>query len=241
MSGEQVRGAALELRGLSASYGAIEVVHGVDLVVNPGEVYALIGPIGAGKSTLMKVASGCMAPSAGELRVAGQLQRRPRPDRLAKLGLRAIPEGRAIFPNLTVRDNLKMWSYLAEGGLAEVEALSYARFPRLAERRGQVAGTLSGGEQQMLAISRALVGHPRILLLDELSMGLAPKVVAELYEAVAELAASGMTVLVVEQFAATALGLADRAGVMQRGRLVFEGSPAQAAERWASGGLGASR
>lgn len=238
MSGDRVRGAALELRGVSASYGAIEVVHGVDLVVDPGEVYALIGPIGAGKSTLMKVASGCHAAWTGELRVAGQLQRRPRPDRLARLGLRAIPEGRAIFPNLTVRENLMMWSYLADGGLEEVEQLAYGRFPRLAERRGQLAGTLSGGEQQMLAISRALVGSPRILLLDELSMGLAPKVVADLYEAVAELAASGMTVVVVEQFAATALALADRAGILQRGRISFEGRSDEVAARWNGGDRG---
>lgn len=233
----QVQGAALELRGVSAAYGAIEVIHGVDLVVEAGEVYALVGPIGAGKSTLMKVASGCHPLAAGELRVAGQLQRRTRPDRLAKLGLRAIPEGRAIFPNLSVRDNLKIFSFLAEGGLTEVEEIAYGRFPRLGERRMQQAGTLSGGEQQMLAISRALVGHPRILLLDELSMGLAPKVVAELYEAVAELAASGMTVVIVEQFASTALALASRAGLMQRGRINFDGSPEEVAQRWQAQGL----
>jgi branched-chain amino acid transport system ATP-binding protein len=146
------------------------------------------------------------------------------------MGVCSVPEGRGVFPNLTVAENVRMWTY--RGGLsrAEVEETVYQRFPRLAERRRQLAGTLSGGEQQMLAMSRALSTHPKLLLLDEISMGLAPVIVAQLYELVAQVAAEGFAILVVEQFAPMALSVARRAAVMSQGRVELEGSPAEVAE-----------
>jgi len=151
------------------------------------------------------------------------------PDRLARAGVIAIPEGRGVFPNLSVRDNLRMWTYRGVT-TAEVEEHAYEQFPRLKERRRQLAGTLSGGEQQMLAISRALAGNTKVLLLDEISMGLAPIVVAQLYELVEALAARGITVILVEQFAETALGVASRAAIMLHGRISHEGTPAEMAD-----------
>jgi branched-chain amino acid transport system ATP-binding protein len=202
----------------------------VDLVVPPGSVFALLGPNGAGKSTLLKVISGRMRATAGEVRIGEQPVGRTPPDKLVKSGLCAIPEGRGVFPNLTVRENLRIWTY--RGGLSakSVEEKTYAAFPRLKERRRQMAGTLSGGEQQMLAISRALVTEPKVLLLDELSMGLAPLIVAELYELVGELARQGMTILLVEQFVTTALAVATRAAIMVHGRIQQEGTPQEMAD-----------
>jgi branched-chain amino acid transport system ATP-binding protein len=152
------------------------------------------------------------------------------PEALARAGVIAIPEGRGVFPNLTVRDNLRMWTYRGGLGTAEVEARAFDQFPRLKDRRKQLAGTLSGGEQQMLAISRALAGDTRVLLLDEISMGLAPIVVAHLYELVGAIAAGGVTVVVVEQFAETALGVADRAAIVLHGKVTHEGTPAEMAD-----------
>ena len=225
--------AALELRDVRAAYGRIEVVHGVDLSVEPGAVFALLGPNGAGKSTLLKVASGRLAPTGGAVLVDGRDVTRAGAVRLARRGLCTIPEGRAIFPNLTVGENLLMYTYRARSLRArDLEQKAYERFPVLGERRKQLAGTLSGGEQQMLAIARALCTDPRILLLDEMSMGLAPIVVARLYEAVAELVArEHLAVLVVEQFAETALTVADRAAIMVNGRIEHTGSPAEVAEQ----------
>jgi branched-chain amino acid transport system ATP-binding protein len=216
--------------GVRAAYGRIEVLHGVDLQVPPGSVFALLGPNGAGKSTLLKVVNGRLRPTAGSVTVDWVTPTSWKPDVLARAGVVAIPEGRGVFPNLTVRDNLRMWTY--RGGLttAEVEARAYEQFPRLKERRKQLAGTLSGGEQQMLAISRALAGETKVLLLDELSMGLAPIVVGHLYELVASIAEGGVTVLVVEQFAETALGVANRAAIMLHGRVAHEGTPAEMAD-----------
>ena len=151
------------------------------------------------------------------------------PDLLAHAGVIAIPEGRGVFPNLSVRDNLRMWTYRGGISTAEVEARAYEQFPRLKERRRQMAGTLSGGEQQMLAISRALAGETKVLLLDEISMGLAPIIVAELYELVAGIARTGVTVVLVEQFAETALGIADGAAIMLHGRIAHEGTPQEMA------------
>jgi branched-chain amino acid transport system ATP-binding protein len=219
-------GVGMSLTDVRAAYGRIEVLHGVDLQIPPGSVFALLGPNGAGKSTLLKVVNGRMRPTSGTVAIDWVTPSSWTPDVLARAGVIAIPEGRGVFPNLTVRDNLRMWTY--RGGLttAEVEE----QFPRLKERRKQLAGTLSGGEQQMLAISRALAGETKVLLLDEISMGLAPIIVAHLYELVAAIAASGVTVVVVEQFAETALGVADRAAIMLHGRVAHEGTPEEMAD-----------
>jgi branched-chain amino acid transport system ATP-binding protein len=220
----------IEVRGVRAAYGRIEVLHGVELVVPPASVFALLGPNGAGKSTLLKVISGRMRPTSGAVLVGERPVGKRPPEKLARAGLCAIPEGRGVFPNLTVRENLAIWTY--RGGLSakDVEEKTYATFPRLKERRRQMAGTLSGGEQQMLAISRALVTEPEVLLLDELSMGLAPLIVTELYELVAALAGQGMTVLMVEQFVTTALSVATRAAIMVHGRIQQEGTPREMAD-----------
>jgi branched-chain amino acid transport system ATP-binding protein len=220
---------ALELKGVSAAYERVEVLHHVNLVVPSGKVFALLGPNGAGKSTTLRVASGRLRPTRGEVCIAGSNVTGTSPERLARKGVCSIPEGRGIFPNLTVGENLRMWTF--RGGLrrAEVEEVAYQRFPRLKERRRQTAGTLSGGEQQMLAMSRALSTNPTLLLLDEISMGLAPMIVAELYELVAQIAAEGFSILLVEQFAETALRVSDRAAVMAQGRIEVEGTPEEVA------------
>ena len=223
-------GVGLTIENVRAAYGRIEVLHGVDLTVAAGSVFALLGPNGAGKSTLLKVVGGRLRATAGTVVFDGMTASRRTPDVLARSGVIAIPEGRGVFPNLTVRDNLRMWTYCGGVSSAEVEARAYEQFPRLKERRKQLAGTLSGGEQQMLAISRALAGETRVLLLDEISMGLAPIVVGHLYELVAAVAAGGVTVVVVEQFAETALGVADRAAIMLHGRIAHEGTPQEMAD-----------
>ncbi len=216
----------LELRGLRAAYGRIEVLHGVDLTIPAGSVFALLGPNGAGKTTTISVCSGLMAPTGGGFYLAGRLMNGAAPDQLARAGVCTIPEGRGVFPNLTVRENLQMMSFTG-AAMADIEDAAYSRFPRLKERRSQLAGTMSGGEQQMLAIARAMVSNPAVLLLDELSMGLAPMVVEELYGVVAQIAASGVSILVVEQFARTVLGVADRAAIMLHGTVAKVGHPSE--------------
>ncbi len=220
---------ALELRGIRAGYGRINVLQDLDLVVPAGSLMALLGPNGAGKTTTLAVASGKVRPTAGCLHVAGRHVNGASPAALTRAGVCRIPEGRGIFPNLTVAENLTLVTYAADVSFAEVTAQTYGRFPKLGQRRGQVAGTMSGGEQQMLAMARALVTRPGLLLLDEISMGLAPLIVAELYELVAALAAEGVSVLLVEQFARTALAVADYAALMVGGRIVRVGEPADVA------------
>jgi len=216
----------LELVGIRAAYVGIEVLHGVDLALPAGSVLALLGANGAGKSTVVKVCAGLVRPTAGEVRVAGHPVTGASCHDLARIGVCTIPEGRGVFANLTVRENLWMATQArGVGSLADVEEAAYTRFPRLGERRTQLAGTLSGGEQQMLAMSRALVTHPAVLLLDELSMGLAPIVVQRLYEIVAQVAREGISILVVEQFAQAVLGIADRAAIMVNGEIAHEGTP----------------
>jgi branched-chain amino acid transport system ATP-binding protein len=222
--------AALELRDVVAGYGRIEVLHGVSLAVPVGSVFALLGPNGAGKSTTLQICSGKIRPTRGCVHVAGAHVNGAAPEALSRAGVCRIPEGRGIFPNLTVAENLRMWTYASPLSLRDVQEKAYARFPRLGERRSQLAGTMSGGEQQMLAMSRALVADPGVLLLDEISMGLAPLIVAELYEVVRGLAAEGISILLVEQFARTALAVADYAAVMTQGRIAMVGQPADVAD-----------
>lgn len=216
----------LELRNVRAGYGSIDVLHGVDLRVGRGEVVALLGPNGAGKSTTIKVISGLLRPSAGQLIVAGRDVTGAPASSLARAGLCTIPEGRGIFPNLTVRENLLMATFSGHK-MHDIEERTYGRFPRLGERRTQLAGTMSGGEQQMLSLARALATDPAILLLDELSMGLAPLIVAELYAQVAAIAAEGVSVLVVEQFARTVLGVADTAVLLAHGTVRMAGKASE--------------
>ncbi len=220
----------LEVEGLRAGYGDFDVLDGVDLEVRQGEVFALLGPNGAGKTTTLKALSGLLAPSAGSVRILGADVTGAPPHALARAGLCSIPEGRGVFPNLTVAENL--WMVTNTGrARSEVEDVAYTRFPLLGERRQQVAGTLSGGEQQMLAMSRALASDPAVLVLDELSMGLAPLIVAELYEEVGRLATQGLTILVVEQFAHEVLAITDRAAIMLHGTIGAPGEPAAIAAR----------
>ena len=217
----------VSVRGVRASYGRIEVLHGVELEVPAGSVFALLGPNGAGKSTLLKVMSGRMRPSAGEVVIGDTPIGRTSAEKLARQGVCAVPEGRGIFPNLTVRENLRIWTYRGGITMKDVEDNTYETFPVLKERRRQLAGTMSGGEQQMLAISRALVTNPRVLYLDELSMGLAPLIVSELYDLVGKLSKRGMTIVLVEQFVTTALAVADHAAIMVHGRIEQQGTPAE--------------
>ncbi len=228
--GTESRAPEVVFRAVRASYGRIEVLHGVDLMIPAGSVFALLGPNGAGKSTLLKVANGAIRPTTGEVSMSGVAVSRHTPEAYARAGVCAIPEGRGVFPNLSVRENIRMWTFQGDVTRAEAEERTFARFPRLKDRRRQLAGTLSGGEQQMLAISRALVGQPRLLLLDEISMGLAPLIVAELYELVGTIAESGVTVVVVEQFVSTALAVASRAAIMLHGLIHKTGSPDEMAD-----------
>jgi branched-chain amino acid transport system ATP-binding protein len=230
----------LELRGVHASYGRIEVLHGVDLTVESGQVVALLGPNGAGKTTTLAVATGQHPATAGCLHVAGRHVNGAQPDALARAGVCTIPEGRGVFRTLTVRENLVMASYAGIDPDVIIER-SVEQFPRLGERIDQVAGTMSGGEQQMLAMARGLASDPAILLIDELSMGLAPLIVAELYELVADIARKGVSILVVEQFARTVLGVADQAVIMQSGRVIASGAPADIEAELSAAYLGASQ
>jgi len=212
----------LEAIDIHAAYGRIEVLRGVNLTIPKGAVVALLGPNGAGKSTFVKVISGQMPRTSGDLHLAGVSVNKPKSEELARIGLTTIPEGRSVFPNLTVEENLRLMSYAGVSAPTVLET-AYSYFPRLHERRAQLAGTMSGGEQQMLALARALTSDPALLLLDELSMGLAPLIVEELYESVRQIAATGVSILVVEQFARTALQIADHAAVMSGGRIVASG------------------
>lgn len=229
----------LELRGVRAAYGRIEVLHGVDLVVPRGSVVALLGPNGAGKTTTLGVISGQIAPTAGDVYLAGRRVTGAAPDALAGVGLCTVPEGRGVFRTLTVRENLRMATYRGVK-LATIEERAYGLFPRLGERRNQLAGTMSGGEQQMLSLARALVTDPQVLLLDELSMGLAPMIVDDLYQRVRAVAAQGVSVLVVEQFARTVLGVADIAAIMSTGRITSVGTPSEIESELSDAYLGAS-
>jgi branched-chain amino acid transport system ATP-binding protein len=227
----------LELVGIRAGYGAIEVLRGVDLRVPPGALVALLGPNGGGKTTTLKVCAGLIPLTGGELRLAGRLVNGVTANQLARLGVCSVPEGRGIFPNLSVRENL--WLATGTGKpLTAIEDAAYGRFPILGQRRQQLAGTLSGGEQQMLALARALGTEPTLLLLDELSLGLAPLIVTEMYETVSQLAAEGLSILVAEQFARTVLPIAQSAAIMLHGRIVRVGTPSEIEEDLSTSYLG---
>jgi branched-chain amino acid transport system ATP-binding protein len=229
---------AIEVRDLRAAYGRIEVLHGVSFAVPKGSVVALLGPNGAGKSTTLRCISGPMRPTRGHVHVGGHHLNGEASDALARAGMCTVPEGRGIFPNLSVNENLTLFAYAAKASEKEIRERTYTQFPRLGERRKQLAGRLSGGEQQMLAMSRALATDPGVLLLDELSMGLAPKIVEELYAIVGDIARHGVSVLVVEQFARRALAVAQYGVVMVGGRVTAVGEPADIRDELSAAYLG---
>ncbi|ACG72925.1 ABC transporter-related protein [Anaeromyxobacter sp. K] len=226
----------LVVEDLYAGYGLSEVLVGTSLQVKPGSVVALIGANGAGKTTTMRAVSGLLRPARGRVLLDGAPVQGQAASRIARLGLAHAPEGRKVFGPLSVEDNLLLGAYrrlprffgFHGRAAADLEHV-YELFPRLKERRRQAAGTLSGGEQQMLAIGRALMARPKVMLLDEPSMGLAPVIVQEVFRTIRRLKAEGMTMLLVEQFAKTALEVADYAYVMERGRIAIEGTPAELA------------
>jgi len=220
----------LEVKGLEVRYGGIRAVKGIDLAVEPGELVCLVGANGAGKSSTLRAISGLIATPPGAIRYAGRDLAGTRAFQRVRDGLVMVPEGRGVFPQLTVDENLAMGAYArADGEIDADRDRMFRLFARLKERRAQVAGTLSGGEQQMLAIARALMSRPKLLLLDEASMGLAPIVVRTIFEVVREINAGGMTCLLVEQNAKAALALASRAYVMESGVVTLAGPAAELA------------
>jgi branched-chain amino acid transport system ATP-binding protein len=215
----------LSLNNVHIGYGGIKAVKGIQLHVDEGELVTLIGANGAGKTTALKAISGLLKPTAGDILYQGQSIVGVAPHRISQKGLALVPEGRGVFPGLTIEENLAMGAYCRndKAGVASDLEIAYHRFPRLKERAKQTAGTLSGGEQQMLAISRALMSRPKLLLLDEPSMGLAPIMVQKIFLVVREVAASGVTILLIEQNAKLALQVSNRSYVMDGGVISFEG------------------
>lgn len=238
MTEEQLAGAAdatrasqaaecmLSVEGVASSYGRIEVLHDIDLMIKSGEIVALVGANGAGKSTLLMAISGLQPLDRGRMRYAGQDLAKTAVDQRVRQGIVQVPEGRQMFKDLSVLDNLRLGAY-TRGRSADVQAdlkAVYEKFPILEEKRHNLAGELSGGQQQMLAIGRALMARPKLLLLDEPSMGLAPLIVEEIFNIVRSLKREGITVFLVEQNASQALALADRGYVIETGRIVLQGS-----------------
>lgn len=215
----------LELRGVNTFYGNIQALRDVSLNIRQGEIVTLIGANGAGKSTTLMSICGCVPPKSGEIIFEGQPIHNTSADRIVRMGISQVPEGRLIFPDMTVMENLDLGAFLRgdpEGIRQDLDYV-FSLFPILAERRKQAGGTLSGGEQQMLAISRALMGRPRLLLLDEPSLGLAPIIIAQIFDIIRQVNESGTTVFLVEQNANQALKIAHRAYVMENGRVTLEG------------------
>ena len=218
--------ALLEVRSVQAGYGSIQILHGVSLHVDAGEVVSVIGPNGAGKSTTFKAIMGLVTLLGGEVVFDGSSLVGREPDRILAHGLAYVPQGRVVFGQMTVRENLEMGAYL-ERDRAKVRASMdhvFSLFPRLGERRRQLAGSMSGGEQQMLAMGRALMMHPKMMMLDEPSLGLSPRLVDEVFDKITEMARGGLTTMLVEQNAARALEVSDRAYVLELGRNRFEGA-----------------
>jgi branched-chain amino acid transport system ATP-binding protein len=217
----------LNIENLHVSYGKIKAIKGISLAVNQGEIVTLIGANGAGKTTLLKTISGILSPAEGAIHFEGLDLTKIKPFQRVIEGICQAPEGRGIFPGMTVRENLEIGKFGRTTGKAEMAEdldMIFALFPRLLERQTQFGGTLSGGEQQMLSIGRALMSRPRLLLLDEPSMGLAPMFIAQIFEIIQKIKAQGMTILLVEQNAAKALSIADRAYVLETGVITKEGS-----------------
>ena len=219
----------LEVKNLQVAYGELLALHDVSLIIRPGEMVALVGPNGAGKTTLLKTVSGLLAPRAGVIRWQDEIISRASPQRIVEHGIALVPEGRRLFGTMTVRENLELGAFTRrahEEKHIQIERV-FALFPRLFERQQQRAGSLSGGEQQMLALGRALMGLPRLLLLDEPSLGLAPKVVESILAILVQLHRDGMSLLIVEQNVHAVLALVERAYVLESGRIVGEGNGRQ--------------
>lgn len=216
----------LVIKDLIVRYGAIEALHGISLHIDQGEIVALIGSNGAGKSTLLKTISGLVRPFSGSVVYNDTPLEKIPPNKIVEMGICQVPEGRRVFSSMTVRENLEIGAYLPQNIASAQESMSkvFTLFPRLEERQKQEAGTLSGGEQQMLAIGRALMGNPKLLLMDEPSLGLAPVIVDEVYLAIGEIQKSGTPILLVEQNAYQALNIADRGYVIETGNLTLEDS-----------------
>lgn len=221
----------LDLKNVDAGYGAFQALFGISMQVNAGEAVAVIGANGAGKTTLMRVISGMLPASAGTMTMEGTDLRTTPPHKIIELGIAHVPENRRLFPRLSVEDNLRLGAFIpsARADFADRLAYVYDLFPRLKERRAQLAGTMSGGEQQMCAIARALMSKPKLVLLDEPSMGLAPVIVQQVFELVRRIRSEGYTVLIVEQNVSQVLKVADRAYLLEVGRIVQSGSSAELA------------
>ena len=215
----------LEVKDLYVNYGAVEAIKGISFQVNPGEIVTLIGANGAGKTTTLHTISGLVKAKSGSITYNGVDLLKTDPSKMITLGIAHVPEGRHVFPEMSVEDNLQMGAYASKNKAEAAEAMQdvYKKFPRLKERRRQLAGTLSGGEQQMLAVGRALMGKPSIILMDEPSMGLSPLLVKEVFAIIQEIHAAGITVLLNEQNAKMALSIADRAYVLETGTISISG------------------
>ena len=220
----------LTIKDLQVSYGGINAVKGISLSVPEGKIVTLIGANGAGKSTILKAVSGIVKPKSAEILWKGENIVGKSPDKIVKSGIVLVPEGRRVFPNLTVKENLKIGAYLRGDDLSADFERVYELFPRLKEREWQLAGTLSGGEQQMLAVGRALMSKPELIMMDEPSLGLAPLIVQSIFDIIRTINKSGITVLLIEQNANMALQVADKAYVLETGRITLEGTGAELLE-----------
>lgn len=217
----------LEVKDLRVNYGAVQALNGISLTVNDGEIVSLIGANGAGKTTTLRTITGLEKAASGSIVFDGQDLTKVAPSKIISLKLAHVPEGRHIFPQLTVAENLEMGAFADRTGMAQTMESVYQRFPRLSERRRQLAGTLSGGEQQMLAVGRALMAKPKMILMDEPSMGLSPLLVQEIFDIIQEVNRQGITILLVEQNAKMALSISNRAYVLETGSISIQGDAAR--------------